>query len=232
MSCSERRAALVAVANVRAVRALDPLQYPAALDAFGTHECVAAKAQPPGNRSSDVGAQHRPFDTNDGVGQIWQRDPTERRPEQGGRGNQTPHDVDAARAPRANRRSARPRHRQSRRRGRSRAARCRERRSAPRRRRGPFISRSSNSQVKTNFVMPATARSCAEACRRGLATPVSGVRRGTHSRDNRERRARSPSHGAAPHRAVEQRAYASTGARRDGPSQSIDTSAVRAVTSR
>ena len=148
VSCSERRDAFIAITNMRSVRPLDPFWYPSAVDAFGANERVAVERDAPRHRTANVGPQRRALDTNDGVGRFGNATRPSAAQSSGGRRDESRDQV-AARRLRANRRSGRRRRCRSRRRERNPDARCQARRCAPRHRRGPIMSRSSSSHLKT-----------------------------------------------------------------------------------
>lgn len=85
------------VADMCRVRPLDPLLYPISVYAFDPEQRIAVKAQTPRDRPPHVGPQRNPFNTNDGVRQIWQRHSSEERPKEGGRRNEAPNHVAAGR---------------------------------------------------------------------------------------------------------------------------------------
>ena len=53
------------------------------LHAFDAKQGVAMKAEPPRDRSPDVGSQGHALNTDDGIREIWQRNPTQHGPKQG-----------------------------------------------------------------------------------------------------------------------------------------------------
>ena len=75
------------------IGAIHPFEYPAALDSFGPNQRVAMKGQPPCNGTADVGPEGRPIHPNDCIGKIWQRHASQDGPEERGGRDEAPGEI-------------------------------------------------------------------------------------------------------------------------------------------
>lgn len=82
---------LVAVADATAT--LHPFYYTAIVDAFEAAEGVPDERHSPGDRDTNVGPKRVAVNAGAGIRERRNRETTERRPQQGGRRNETSHEI-------------------------------------------------------------------------------------------------------------------------------------------